>query len=50
MFPCFVQFVDENEVDFEQVKGTVMKHLTNTQSNFLTLFPEFPENEPSLFF
>lgn len=34
MFPCFAQFVDENEVDFEQVKVIVKTNLTNQQSNF----------------
>jgi hypothetical protein len=44
MFPRFNQFVDENEVDLGQVKDTVMMHCMNLQFNFLTQFPEFPEN------
>jgi hypothetical protein len=37
MFPCFAQFVKENEVDFEQVQDIVMTHLTNLQS--ISLIP-----------
>jgi hypothetical protein len=39
------QFIDENEVDFEQVKDMMMLHFANAQTNYLIQFPEFPENE-----
>jgi hypothetical protein len=44
-FSSFTEFIDENEMDFEEVEDIVMMHHRKLQSGLLTKLIRFPENQ-----